>query len=123
MKFFSREFCQILQDMGCKSESEHCYLPESCGITWVISVYDALAEGFKPENTIQAFYQNDFTGCSYQARKNAKIFWPGVRELAPLPTTSAQAYKMMLQQPNYIHHRHAMIDAPDAEQYMKETMR
>ena len=118
MKFFPRELCEKLQKLGCKSESESFYI---CG-----KVHDR-------QSDIQMFSQNDLTGCHPQARENAKIVWgDGKQFYCPCCEQSEPPYESQEHNGNeedcfnyklFYYHRHVMIDAPDAEEYLKETMK
>ena len=104
MKVFSRELCEKLQKLGCKGESDLGFVEYNGN--W-FPAYMASDEDNR--KLIPVFSQNDFTGCHEQAKDNAKIVW-GNGESG-------------VWRHEYIRLRHAMIEAPDAEEYLKETMK
>jgi len=123
MKFFSRELCEKLQKLGCKSENwfywnvpmsqsilRPSYLPNSTGRT----------------DAIPAFSQNDFTGCHEQAWQNAEIVW-GNYDVKQHDFCCHGANFSCGESREVLHwgwkdNRKMMIDADDAEEFLKRTM-
>lgn len=68
---------------------------------------------------VPCFSQNDFTGCHEQARENAKIVWGDACHEKPCHTGDDDRPHDWV----WVNHRHAMIDATDADEYLKETMK
>ena len=113
MKFFSRKLCEKLHAIGCKSEAEYWYLkkdhPWDSPAHKFVQLNGASFDVMDPDTLIQAFSQNDFTGCHKQALKNAKIAWENPGDGEP---------GMNKDGPDIF--RHMMIDANDAEKYLEE---
>lgn len=129
MIFFPRELCERLEKLGCKSESGYWWIKNYDG-TWrtkpeyrsLLRVYSPASKGFY----VPAYYQNDFTGCSEQARENAKIRWGYhyvCRFSGKEPDHCGCCDDYCQAQPAFGFHRHAMIDAPDAAKYLEETIK
>jgi len=116
MIFFSRQMSERLAKLGCKSESR---------FQWHVGCRH---EGFGPFyeerrfklgcRTLAAFFQNDLTGCSEQARENAMIVWGSFNVSGECPCCCNDNPTI----PSFARHRHAMLDAPDAEKYLEETL-
>lgn len=109
MKFFSRENCDKLKKLGCVSE---------LGFVWSvyetpICIIDPTYVVYHDEDNTPAFIEQDFTGSSNQAKENAKKRW-GDKHIGG---TDRHVYPTA-----YEWHRHAMIDAPDAEAYLMERL-
>ncbi len=119
MKFFSRELSERLASLGCKSESGYFWVLHSYSNTWVLHHGADIGAEHLTELKIFAFYQKDFTGCHPQARENAKIAW-GKFNVVFGACHICINNKL---EPAYLYHRKKMIDAPDAEKYLEETMR
>lgn len=125
MKFFSRELCERLQELGCKSDSsdqvwfydQEAY--KSHDSDWFLDYRHTVDDCYGDVPTIPVFSQNDFTGCHQQAKENAKLVWGATCPENPCPTGDDDRPHEWV----WGNHRHAMIDATDAEEYLKETMR
>lgn len=120
MKFAPRELCEKLEAMGCKSDSAFYYSGnKDFSEEWIVLPRVCFAREDLPFKT-QAFTQNDFTGATEQARKNAEIVWPDI--LDPSSEDADGNYTEVLEQPSK-ELRHAMIDSDNWVEYLERTMR
>lgn len=121
MKFFSKKLCEKLQKLGCRSSSNHYWVWD---VTGKEKFANPISEGhlnsltFSEESKnyrcIDAFFQNDFTGCHEQAKENAKIVWGNIETYNDYTGNINNSWDF---------HRHEMIDAPDAEEFILATMK
>lgn len=113
MKFFSRELCEKLQKLGCKSEE-----PSFWWTTYPYPISTDACRKVKEYMGFKAFFQNDFTGCHEQALENAKIVWSDEMLITEDSYTGVSNFSSE----RWHWCRHSMIDSTDAEEYLKETM-
>lgn len=119
MIFFSRETSERLEKLGCKSESRHYY--DCNGETRQLGHRCTKAQ-CKSLHT-DTSWQNDLTGCHPQARENARLVWGYKLVFGGVDCLIFEEYEDSGYIPAWQYHRHAMIDAPDAEKYLEETLK
>ena len=116
MTYFKKDLCEKLVEMGCMAgviESDNIF-----GIGFYYSetelcLHDELSA--KALRLIPAFIEQDFTGSSEQARKNAEIVWHGrhVLEDGGGYFRDTEKYKVM---------RHELIDSDNPEQLIRDAV-
>lgn len=120
MKFFSLETCKKLLELGCKSESGFSYFSyDSKGFEW----YGPFLEEDVFFHKLPAFSQNDLTGCHEQARENRFKWKVSIKSFNSKCFDRFHFYYKECRLPSSDALAHAMIDAPDAEEYLKETLK
>lgn len=119
-QFAPRELCERLQKVGCVSESGFYW--EKYPTLEDQVVYGDFLPFVEPDKTF-AFVQNDFTGATLQARKNAEIVWRCSD--VPIRMYAAPPGVMAIGHP--ISYAHSMIGIDLSKetwwQYLERTMK
>ena len=115
MKFASKDLCEKLVKMGCKSEARFGWGPYK----EPICLGDATFTMIHSMEIVPAFTLEDFVANTEQARENARIVW-GTKDMTPSGYRGQIVSESWL---SYNVNRHAMIDAPDPWKFLEETMR